>query len=62
MYVKMPFGLINIGPAFQRAMDIAFLEEIGYFIVICLDDITVYSKTGEDTLSLHDALPISKNI
>ena len=29
-------------------MDIAFLEEIGYFIVIYLDDITVYSKTNEE--------------
>ena len=41
MYVKMPFGLMNDGATFQRAMDIAFSEEIGYFIVIYLDDITV---------------------
>ena len=31
-------------------MDIAFSEEIGYFIVIYLDDITVYSKTDEEHL------------
>ena len=50
MYVKMPFGLMNAGATFQRAMDIAFLEEIGHFIVIYLDDITVYSKTDEEHL------------
>ena len=45
MYVKMPFGLMNASATFQREMDIAFLDEIGHFIVIYLDDITVYSKT-----------------
>ena len=42
MYVKMPFGLMNAGATFQRAMDIAFSEDIGYFIIIYLDDITVF--------------------
>ena len=51
MYVKMPFGLMNAGDTFQRAMDIAFSEDIGYFIVIYLDDITVYSKTDEQHLA-----------
>ena len=41
MYVKIPFGLMNAGATFQREMDIAFLEDIGYFIVIYLDDTTV---------------------
>ena len=50
MYVKMPFGLMNVGATFQRAMDIAFSEEIGHFIVIYLDDIIVYSKTDEEHL------------
>jgi len=44
MYVKMPFGLMNIGATFQRAMDIAFTEEKDKFLVIYLDDIMVFSK------------------
>ena len=50
MYVKIPFVLMNAGANFQRAMDISFFEDIGYFIVIYLDDITVYSKTDEKHL------------
>ena len=34
MYVKMSYGLMNVGATFQKAMDIVFSEEIGYFIVI----------------------------
>ena len=50
MYVKMPFGLINAGETFQRAMDIALLEELGFFIIIYLDDVTVFSKIDENHL------------
>ena len=42
MYSKMPFGLMNARATFQRAMDIAFSEEKDKFVVIYLDDITVY--------------------
>jgi ribonuclease HI len=45
MYAKMPFGLMNAGATFQRAMDIAFIGEKDKFVVIYLDDITVFSKT-----------------
>lgn len=44
MYVKMHFGLMNVGATFQREIDIAFSEEIGHFIVIYLDDITIFKK------------------
>ena len=44
-YAKMPFGLMNTGATFQRDMDIAFAKEKDKFVVIYLDDITVYSKS-----------------
>jgi ribonuclease HI len=47
MYAKMPFGLMNVGATFQRAMDIAFIGEKYKFVVIYLDDITVFSKTDK---------------
>jgi hypothetical protein len=48
MYAKMPFGLMNVGATFQRAMDIAFIGEKDKFVVIYLDDITVFSKTDQE--------------
>jgi hypothetical protein len=50
MYVKMPFVLMNAGATFQKAMDISFVDELGRFIVIYLDDVTVYSKSNEENL------------
>ena len=44
MYARMPFGLINAGATFQRAMDIAFVGEQDKFVVMYLDDIIVFSK------------------
>ena len=50
MYSKMPFGLMNAGATFQRAMDIAFVGEKDKFVLIYLDDITVYSDSHQDHL------------
>ena len=50
MYAKMHFGIMNVGATFQKEMDIAFLEEKDRFVVIYLDDITVYSKSDQDHL------------
>ena len=50
MYEKMPFGLINAGATFQRAMDIAFVGEKDKFVLIYLDDITVFSHLHEEHL------------
>jgi hypothetical protein len=50
-YRKMPFGLINVGATFQRAMDIAFHGLINQSVVVYLDDVTVFSKNKKDHLS-----------
>lgn len=46
-YVKIPFELKNVGVTFQRALDIAFAKEINDFLVICLDDLTVFAKSDQ---------------
>ena len=43
-YDKMPFRLINVVATFQQAMDIAFRGLLNRYVVVYLDDITVYSK------------------
>jgi hypothetical protein len=48
MYAKIPFGLMNAGATFQRAMDIAFIGEKEKFVVIYLDDITVFSRSDKE--------------
>ena len=50
VYLKMPFGLMNAGATFQRAMDITFSKEIYDFLVVYQDDITVFSKSDNEHL------------
>ena len=50
MYAKMPFGLMNVGTTFERAMDISFLGLNDKFILIYLDEIIVYSNSYEEHL------------
>jgi hypothetical protein len=50
-YHKMPFGLINVGATFQRAMDIAFRGLINHSVVVYLNDVTVYSKNKDDHIA-----------
>jgi hypothetical protein len=50
MYEKMPFGLMNAGETFQRAMDITFIGEKDKFMVIYLDDITMFSTSDDEHL------------
>ena len=46
----MPFGLMNVGATFQRAMDIVFVGEKDEFFFIYLDDITIFSSSHQDHL------------
>ena len=43
MYAKIPFGIMNAGATFQRAMDLDFVGIKDKFVLIYLDDLTVYS-------------------
>ena len=38
MYAMMPFGMMNVGETFQRAMEIAFAEVKDKLVVVYLDD------------------------
>ena len=49
-YAKMSFGLKNAGATFQRAMDMAFANEKDVFLVVYLDDLTVFSNSDEEHL------------
>ena len=48
VYRRIPFGLINAGATFQRAMDISFHSLIGHSVVVYLDDVTIFSKKREE--------------
>ena len=47
-YRRIPFGLINVGATFQRDMDIAFIGLMHNFVVVDIDDITIYSIWRHD--------------
>jgi hypothetical protein len=48
IYSKIPFGLMNAGATFQRAMDIALIGEKDKFVFIYLDDIIVLSQYDKE--------------
>jgi hypothetical protein len=50
-YKHMPFGIINTGATFQRAMDVEFWGLINKCVVVYLDDVIVYSKDRADHIS-----------
>ncbi|KAH9308250.1 hypothetical protein KI387_036161, partial [Taxus chinensis] len=52
-YIRMPFGLINAGATFQRAMDLAF-KDLKHYIFIYVDDLTIFTKKrGDDIYHLE---------
>ena len=48
VYVRMSFGLTNVGTTFQRAIDVAFVDFKDKFMVVYQDDPTAYSKEVKD--------------
>jgi hypothetical protein len=50
-YLRMLFGLSNVGATFQRAMDYAFRGLNGKLIEIYQDDLRVFSKDGKTHLN-----------
>jgi hypothetical protein len=50
MYDKIPFGIMNAGATFQRAMDVAFVGEKDKIVAIYLDGITIFSKSDDEHL------------
>jgi len=44
MYAKILFGLKNAWATFQQAMEITFANEKNVFLVIYLDDLTIFSN------------------
>ncbi|MBW0485357.1 hypothetical protein O181_025072 [Austropuccinia psidii MF-1] len=54
-YTRMPFGIKNEPAHFQRMMDTIFQEEtLGGWMVLCIDDIIIYSETWEDNVQYID--------
>lgn len=47
-YAKMPFGLKNVGATFQHVMNISFTNEKDIFMVVYLDDLTVFSGFDDE--------------
>jgi hypothetical protein len=50
-YLRILFGLYNVGITFQRAMDYAFRGLIRNIIEIYQDDLTVFSNDGKSHIS-----------
>ena len=50
-FLRIPFGLLNVGATFQRAMDFSFQELIGKIIKIYQDDLTIFLKERSNHIS-----------
>ncbi|MBW0482910.1 hypothetical protein O181_022625 [Austropuccinia psidii MF-1] len=54
-YTRMPFGITNAPDHFQRMMDTIFQDEIlEAWMVVYIDNITIYSNTWEDHVKYID--------
>jgi hypothetical protein len=52
-YLRIPFGLTNVGSTFQCAMDYAFRDLVGKIIEIYQDDLTVHFQEENSTCIQH---------
>ena len=56
-FVVMPFGVANAPATFQTLMNIIWEKKLDKYILVCLDDIFIFSKTIEEHLQhIQDAL------
>ena len=51
-YTRMPFGLNNAPPTFQRVMNDMFGDMIGKVMHIYVDDMTIYTETFEEHMEV----------
>lgn len=50
-YIRMPFGLINVGATYQRLVNKMFKKQIGKTMEVYMDDMLVKSKRAEDHIA-----------
>ena len=51
-YKVMPFGLVNAPATFQTMMNKILREFLDHGVVVCLDDIPIYSENMDDHIKL----------
>ncbi|GJX18719.1 pectinesterase/pectinesterase inhibitor U1 [Tanacetum coccineum] len=49
-YIKMPFGLRNVGATYQRLVDKAFHGQIGRNLEVYVDDLVIKSRTEDEVV------------